>query len=324
MDKKAIEIDQTKLNPGVEAIKKLSYLGWRYNISGNTLKFGYRGQGEPDLDLVRPLLDLVREHKKDVLHFLKCDCPNCGGVRNFWGMVLSPKDREIAKKKLRQRVEAWRRGPYREKFEKVYGEYLTRTYGPEDVEKHWYDVRAVIMSSKNPFHSLLETTWGDFAKTPEATELYKEFALRWPWPPDIFFPDNVIFVDERAVNFIGDRPVKNGEDPFLKNKRFINVSIDLYKPKKQIMTEINQLTDFMLEYAKEELPKKKVRGVAVDSLPFVVYDMHHREGKSLLQITYKLFPDVHGEDPNIDPAAKRCYAKVTRAYQKAKKLIFPA
>jgi hypothetical protein len=322
MSRKDIETAEQKLNPGIEAVQKLRYMGYQFTISGNTIEISYAGQEKADPGQIQPLLDLVREHKKEVLHFLKGDCPVYGGVGSFWGSLMSREERKIANRKLRQRVEAWRRGPYRERFEKLYREYLTRTYGPREVEKHWYDILTVI-SSKNPFHALLETTWGDFARTPEALELTKEFNLIRPWPTDIYWPDGIIFRDKRAVEFIGAGPgeVKDGEDRFLKRGRYIEISIDLYKPKKQIMAEINQLIEFILDYAEDKLPKKKVRGCTIDSLPFVVYDMHHRDGKSLLQITHYLFPDTKGEDPNIDSETKKCYERVRRAYQKAKRLI---
>jgi hypothetical protein len=44
-------------------------------------------------------------------------------------------------------------------------------------------------------------------------------------------------------------------------------------------------------------------------------------GKSLLEITLELFPDLEGADPNYNPAAKRRYEEVRRAYQKAQKLL---
>lgn len=67
------------MNPGIEAARKLAHLGYRFAVVGESIKAKYEGTGEPNPGLVRPLLDLVKTHKDEVRHFLKCYCPQCGG-----------------------------------------------------------------------------------------------------------------------------------------------------------------------------------------------------------------------------------------------------
>lgn len=67
------------MNPG-EAIIKLTGLGYKFELLGDKVRYRYEGPGDPEPARVRPLLDLVRQHKEDVRFFLKCHCPRCGGV----------------------------------------------------------------------------------------------------------------------------------------------------------------------------------------------------------------------------------------------------
>ena len=59
-----------ELNLGIEAVRKLVHMGYRFTVSGDTIKAIYRGQGDPDPHQVRPLLEVVKGHKSEVLHYL--------------------------------------------------------------------------------------------------------------------------------------------------------------------------------------------------------------------------------------------------------------
>jgi hypothetical protein len=72
-------------NPGVEAVRKLAHMGYRFTVNGETIKARYEAPGEPDPARVRPLLSLVKANKPEVLNFLnqkpeapqtieKCSC----------------------------------------------------------------------------------------------------------------------------------------------------------------------------------------------------------------------------------------------------------
>lgn len=63
----------------IEAVKKLSSLGYRFELAGDRLRYRFDGPGTPDPDTVRPLLATVREHKPEAIYFLKSYCPRCGG-----------------------------------------------------------------------------------------------------------------------------------------------------------------------------------------------------------------------------------------------------
>jgi hypothetical protein len=54
----------------IEAVRKLSSLGYRFELAGDRLRYQYHGPGKPDLDTVRPLLETVKVHKPEVLAFL--------------------------------------------------------------------------------------------------------------------------------------------------------------------------------------------------------------------------------------------------------------
>lgn len=78
-------------NPGIEAVRKLADMGYRFTVTGETIKAKYGGPGKPDPAAVSLLLDLVSQRKEDVRYFLKCYCPRCGGccfVPDYEGQPL--------------------------------------------------------------------------------------------------------------------------------------------------------------------------------------------------------------------------------------------
>jgi ribosomal protein S27AE len=68
------------MNPGIEAVRTLAKIGFRFQVDGERLRWRYEGPGDPDPDAVAPLFLAVKEHKPEVLYFLKSFCPSCGGV----------------------------------------------------------------------------------------------------------------------------------------------------------------------------------------------------------------------------------------------------
>lgn len=78
-------------NPGIEAVRKLAHLGYRFTVNGETIKAKYEGEGDPDPYQVRPLLETIKANKQEALYFLKCYCPMCGGccfVPDYEGQSL--------------------------------------------------------------------------------------------------------------------------------------------------------------------------------------------------------------------------------------------
>jgi DNA primase len=65
---------------GIWAIHELALMGFRAWAVDNNIRVAFAGAGDPDPDVVTPLLDLVKQNKGEVLFFLKCCCPRCGGV----------------------------------------------------------------------------------------------------------------------------------------------------------------------------------------------------------------------------------------------------
>lgn len=57
-------------NPGIEAVRKLTHIGYRFTVNGETIKAKYQGQGDLDPVQVRPLLALVKEHKAEMIDYL--------------------------------------------------------------------------------------------------------------------------------------------------------------------------------------------------------------------------------------------------------------
>jgi hypothetical protein len=76
-------------NPGIEAVRMLANMGYRFTVTGETIKGKYHGQYKPDPAQVRPLVDVMKAHKPDVVYFLKSYCPRCGGVCFIGSMCMA-------------------------------------------------------------------------------------------------------------------------------------------------------------------------------------------------------------------------------------------
>lgn len=63
------------MNPGIEAARQMAHLGYKFEMVGEKATFKYEGVGPPDLDMVRPLVAAIREHKPDVLAYLSKPAP---------------------------------------------------------------------------------------------------------------------------------------------------------------------------------------------------------------------------------------------------------
>ena len=57
-------------NPGIDAVRTLVHLGYRFTVAGETIKAKYHGSGKPDPDAVRPLFEVMKTYKPDVLTYL--------------------------------------------------------------------------------------------------------------------------------------------------------------------------------------------------------------------------------------------------------------
>jgi hypothetical protein len=78
-----------------EAVLKLSALGYRFEVAGEKVRWCFEGPGKPDPSQVRPLLDLVKEHKPEVLAYLSRPIPTervltCYDCGHFHPAVSSP------------------------------------------------------------------------------------------------------------------------------------------------------------------------------------------------------------------------------------------
>lgn len=57
------------MNPG-EAVMKLTALGYRFQVEGNALRYQWHGFGNPDHSQVKPLFEVVKQHKEEVRTYL--------------------------------------------------------------------------------------------------------------------------------------------------------------------------------------------------------------------------------------------------------------
>jgi len=67
------------MSAGIHALQTLTKLGYRAWVEGGAVRLKYEGQDKPDPAQVAPLLEAVKTHKLEVVGFLRCYCPKCGG-----------------------------------------------------------------------------------------------------------------------------------------------------------------------------------------------------------------------------------------------------
>ncbi len=224
--------------------------------------------------------------------------------------------------KIRQRWEALRRNEnYKKDRANAFAAYMKR----------------IIAEGKRPGDDLDAEILFHFS--PEGIELARKYNLQLPFNPndELFKPLNYsknsetlqffkVFLDDIAVTVIpqiavsgslgdADTPRSRDDSPYLRNGRYLVLAIDLHKPKKQIMAEIDYHVEGFATI-------KKVRGPAIEfylDTPtgkvtiYEIWDMCHKGGKSPWKIAQKLFPEVKGT--SYQPYTKN-YRKETRTIWK--------
>jgi hypothetical protein len=78
------------MNPGVVALRKLAHMGYRFMVNGEIIKAKYNGAGKILPAQVRPLIKVVKEHKDEVLTYLRVYCPKCGGISSYLDYTGKP------------------------------------------------------------------------------------------------------------------------------------------------------------------------------------------------------------------------------------------
>ena len=63
------------MSPGIEAVSKLSRLGFAFEVNGDRVRYRYQGPDTPDPAQVRPLMEVVKAYKADVLAYLSKPAP---------------------------------------------------------------------------------------------------------------------------------------------------------------------------------------------------------------------------------------------------------
>jgi hypothetical protein len=79
------------MSTGIDALRKLAFLGYRFTLEGETLRAKYTGQGDLDPSQVRPLLTTLNKCKAEVIAYLNLEpktppehlltCYHCGHFR---------------------------------------------------------------------------------------------------------------------------------------------------------------------------------------------------------------------------------------------------
>jgi hypothetical protein len=109
--------------------------------------------------------------------------------------------------------------------------------------------------------------------------------------------------------------------PFKKNGRYLLTEIDLHATKEKILAEIEFLIKIHKTTVETSTPQQKIYVSSKHKhSPFKIYDMAKTD-KNLIQITWELFPEVNGINPNYDEDSKKHYEEIRRLHSKAKNLI---
>jgi hypothetical protein len=218
---------------------------------------------------------------------------------------------------IKMRWEALRRGKYAEEWREIFFKLVKETTRVDLGDKDIMDV---------------------FLESDEAKELAKKYGLLIPYPPSLpfeeLFSDSQepppIFKDQEIITVVSPNAAIIEWDselrltmvdlaPHLEDRRFLTLRVDIQYAKKEIRAAFEDI--LMVYWPCANPDREEKRGKDLDSLCFEVYDLHHKEGMNLLQITRQVFPYTHGQDPNIDEDTKAAYEKVKRALRKAEAMI---
>jgi hypothetical protein len=75
---------------GLSAIQKLTAMGYCFQVEGDGLRYEWHGPGKPDPSQVKPLLEVIRQHKNEVRPYLAAlvTCRGCdhAEVGEGWAM----------------------------------------------------------------------------------------------------------------------------------------------------------------------------------------------------------------------------------------------
>ena len=147
-------------------------------------------------------------------------------------------------------------------------------------------------------------------ESDEAKELAKKYGLLIPYPPSLPFEELFsgfqepppIFKDQEIITGVSPndaiiewdsefRLTKVDLSPHLEDGRFLTLRFDMQLTRKAIRGIFEDI--LMVYWPCANPDREEKRGKDLDSLCFEVYDMHHIEQKSLLQITRELYPCIH-------------------------------
>lgn len=74
----------------IYAVQKLTALGYHFQVEGNDLRYEWHGSGKPDPSQVKPLFEVVKQHKNEVRTYLAAlvTCRTCdhAEVGQGWAM----------------------------------------------------------------------------------------------------------------------------------------------------------------------------------------------------------------------------------------------
>ena len=70
----------------MNAVHELQAIGYAVTVKDDKVRFSWKGQGQPDPKVVRPLLEDVRNHKPEAIRYLRGEQPFFSEVLNVEGI----------------------------------------------------------------------------------------------------------------------------------------------------------------------------------------------------------------------------------------------
>ncbi len=109
--------------------------------------------------------------------------------------------------------------------------------------------------------------------------------------------------------------LRHAPGPWLRERRYLTIEIDLMKNKDEILAKVRKEIDFFARYVEKVKTRKKETFYS----PWDVYDLHKKKKLNFSQIARKL--SGREGHPSHNPALMAVYKDVIRAYEKALKMI---
>jgi hypothetical protein len=109
-------------------------------------------------------------------------------------------------------------------------------------------------------------------------------------------------------------------DPRLKQDCYLEIRLDLTRPKETLRAEFEAILNEHHDRVKRPLVTRGKAKLDLDKIAFLcsIYELVERHNGSILKATWEYYPETHGLQTYEDEKTDNCYKQIQRWYEKVK------